>query len=188
VGASRKAVLRISPDVGINPWAARVAVTLLQLLAHKGKADVLVDLPQQVAFRNLIFQPEVVEQRFGAVVLSHHDQQSSENGHPAKHGKETSSFLLPRFPDSLSLITVPPVHAHHRSCSVASLKGSYAFRRTGVNNVVGGPIAQIGIDVFNGDGTRGLIRSTRSTNGEIRDWTDFPPNGSDYPIRLALHC
>jgi hypothetical protein len=71
-----------------------------------------------------------------------------------------------------------PVHAHHRGCSVASLKGTYAFRRTGVNNVVGGPIAQIGIDVFNGDGTRGLIRSTRSTNGEIRDWTDFPPSGS----------
>ena len=69
-------------------------------------------------------------------------------------------------------------HAHVRGCSVASLKGTYAFRRTGVNNVVGGPIAQIGIDVFNGDGTRGPIRSTRSTNGEILDWTDFPPNGS----------
>jgi hypothetical protein len=71
-----------------------------------------------------------------------------------------------------------PVHGHDRGCSVASLKGTYAFRRTGVNNVVGGPIAQIGIEVFNGDGTRGLIRSTRSTNGEIQDWTDFPPNGS----------
>jgi hypothetical protein len=70
------------------------------------------------------------------------------------------------------------VHAHDRGCSVASLKGIYAFRRTGVNNVVGGPIAQIGIDVFNGDGTRGRIRSTRSTNGEIRDWTNSPPNGS----------
>jgi hypothetical protein len=71
-----------------------------------------------------------------------------------------------------------PVHAHDRGCSVASLKGTYAFRRTGVNNVVGGSIAQVGIDVFNGDGTRGLVRSTRSTNGEIRDWTDLPPNGS----------
>jgi len=71
-----------------------------------------------------------------------------------------------------------PAHTHHRGCSTASLKGTYAFRRTGVNNVVGGPIAQIGIDVFNGDGTRGLIRTTRSTNGEIRDWTDEPPSGS----------
>ena len=71
-----------------------------------------------------------------------------------------------------------PVHADHGGCSVASLNGTYAVRRTGVNNVVGGPIAEIGIRVFNGDGTRGLIRSTRSTNGEIQDWTDFPPNGS----------
>src|SRR5712671_3251590 len=70
------------------------------------------------------------------------------------------------------------VHAQERGCSVASLKGTYAFRRTGVNNVVGGPIAQIGIDVFRGDGKRGLIRSTRSTNGDIRDWTDTPPSGS----------
>jgi hypothetical protein len=71
-----------------------------------------------------------------------------------------------------------PLHNHHRDCSVASLKGTYAFRRTGVNNVVGGPIAQIGIDVFNGDGTRGLIRTTRSTNGDIRDWTDLAPIGT----------
>ena len=65
-----------------------------------------------------------------------------------------------------------PVHAHDRGCSVASLKGTYAFRRTGVNNVVGGPIAQIGINVLNGDGTIGLIRTTRSSNGVIQDWTD----------------
>ena len=71
-----------------------------------------------------------------------------------------------------------PGHVHDRGCSVASLKGTYAFRRTGVNNIVGGPIAQIGIDVFNGDGTRGLVRSARSTNGDIRDWTDSSQNGS----------
>jgi hypothetical protein len=75
-------------------------------------------------------------------------------------------------------VQATPVHANDPACSLASLKGTYAFRRTGVNNVVGGPIAQIGIDVFNGDGTRGLIRSTRSTNGEIQDWTDSPPSGS----------
>jgi hypothetical protein len=75
-------------------------------------------------------------------------------------------------------VQATPVPAHDRGCSVASLKGTYAFRRMGVNNVVGGPIAQIGIDVFNGDGTRGLIRTTRSTNGDIRDWTDEPPSGS----------
>ena len=70
------------------------------------------------------------------------------------------------------------VHGHERGCSIANLEGTYVFRRTGVNNVVGGPIAGIGIAVFNGDGTRGPIRSTRSTNGEIRDWTDSPPSGS----------
>jgi hypothetical protein len=71
-----------------------------------------------------------------------------------------------------------PVHAQDRGCSVASLKGTYAFRRTGVNNVLGGPIAQIGINILNGDGTIGLIRTTRSSNGVIQDWTDNPAPGS----------
>jgi hypothetical protein len=62
--------------------------------------------------------------------------------------------------------------AHDRACSVASLKGTYAFHRTGVNNVVGGPIAQIGINVLNGDGRILLIRTTRSENGVILDWFD----------------
>ena len=70
------------------------------------------------------------------------------------------------------------VHAHDRGCSVASLKGTYAFHRTGVNNVVGGPIAQIGINVENGEGKINLIRTTRSSNGEIEDWTDHLEPGS----------
>ena len=72
------------------------------------------------------------------------------------------------------------VHAQDGGgCSVASLKGKYAYRRTGVNNVVGGPIAEIGVSTYGGDGTRGDIRNTRSSNGEIRPWTDFPaPNGT----------
>jgi hypothetical protein len=78
----------------------------------------------------------------------------------------------------IGTVHATPVHDHHRGCSVASLKGTYALRRTGVNNDVGGPIAQIGIGVFNGDGTRGGIRSTRSTNGDIEDWTNSPPSGS----------
>ena len=71
-----------------------------------------------------------------------------------------------------------PVHAHDRACRVASLRGTYAFRRTGVNNVVGGPIAQIGINVLNGDGRILFIRTTRSSNGVIEDWTDHPAPGS----------
>ena len=87
----------------------------------------------------------------------------------------TALYHVPTVHATAALISAP---AHVGGCSVASLKGTYAFRRTGVNNVVGGPIAQMGIDVFNGDGTRGRIRSTRSTNGEIRDWTDSQPSGS----------
>jgi hypothetical protein len=68
------------------------------------------------------------------------------------------------------------VHADNRGCSVASLKGTYAILRTGVNNVVGGPIASIGIQPFNGDGTIGLTRLTRSDNGDIQDWTYAPPS------------
>ena len=71
------------------------------------------------------------------------------------------------------------VHADDRVCSVASLKGKYAFRRTGMNNVLGGPIAEMGITFYGGDGMRGLIRNTRSTNGAIRPWTDYlAPNGT----------
>ena len=70
------------------------------------------------------------------------------------------------------------VHADNRGCSVASLKGTYAFRRTGVNNVVGGPIAQIGINVENGEGMINLIRTTRSSNGVILDWSDQLEPGS----------
>jgi hypothetical protein len=70
------------------------------------------------------------------------------------------------------------VHADDRVCSVASLKGTYAFRRTGVNNAVGGPIAQIGINVEDGEGTIKLIRTTRSNNGVILDWFDQVEPGS----------
>lgn len=74
------------------------------------------------------------------------------------------------------------VHAYERGCSVASLKGTYAMRRTGVNNVVGGPIAELAIAYYGGDGTRGLIRATRSSNGEIRPWTDSPGTNGRYTV------
>jgi hypothetical protein len=81
------------------------------------------------------------------------------------------------------------VHAHDRACSLASLKGKYAFRRSGTDNLVGGPncqsftncgpIAEMGVAIYDGNGTRGLIRTTRSTAGEIRPWGDQPaPNGT----------
>ena len=71
------------------------------------------------------------------------------------------------------------VHAHDHACSVASLKGTYAYLRTGVNSALGGPVAEMGLDVFNGAGTRGIIRATGSSLGGSYDWTDSSwPNGS----------
>jgi len=52
--------------------------SVFQLLPYKLEADVLGDQPQEMGFRNLVFQAEIVEQRFRAVVLPHHDQQPSD--------------------------------------------------------------------------------------------------------------
>jgi hypothetical protein len=71
-----------------------LAVAILQLFAHEGEADVFFDEPQQVGFRNLIFQAEVVEQRFRAVVLPHHDQQASDDRNQTEHGRMLSSNML----------------------------------------------------------------------------------------------
>ena len=80
---------------GINGWTTGIAVTRFQLLPHKGKADVLFNEPQQMSLGNLIFQAEVVEQRFGAVVLPHHDQQASDDENQTEHGQD--HFLLTCF-------------------------------------------------------------------------------------------
>jgi len=85
--------------------------------------------------------------------------------------------------------TITNVHAKDQNCSVSSLKGKYAFRRWGVNNLVGGsncqgfrecgPIARTGVAFYGGDGMRGFIRITGSVSGEILPWTDQPaPNGT----------
>jgi hypothetical protein len=75
--------------------------------------------------------------------------------------------------------TMRKVHASSGVCSVASLKGTYAYLRTGVNTSLGGPVAEMGLDVFNGDGTRGIIRATGSSLDGSYDWTDSSwPNGS----------
>jgi hypothetical protein len=74
-----------------------------------------------------------------------------------------------------------------QGCSVGNLKGTYGFNRTGVNNVVGGPIASIGIQVFNGDGTIGLTRLTRSNNGDIQDWT-YAPRSVDASYTVDADC
>ena len=55
----------------------------------------LIDQPQQMSLRNLIFQAEVIEQRFRAVVLPHHDQQASDDENQTEHGRMLSSNMLP---------------------------------------------------------------------------------------------
>jgi len=67
---------------------------------------VLIDEPQQMRLGNLIFQAEVVEQCFGTGVLSHHDQQPSENGDYEKHGKESSPLYYHAFVAIHPLIAV----------------------------------------------------------------------------------
>jgi hypothetical protein len=51
-----------------------VAIAVLQPLTHEAKVDMLVNQPQQMILWNLIFQSEVVKQRFRARVLTHHER------------------------------------------------------------------------------------------------------------------
>ena len=51
-------------EFGINRRPPGLAVTVFQLLPHKLETDVLVDEPEQMGFRNLVFHTEVIEKRF----------------------------------------------------------------------------------------------------------------------------
>jgi len=46
---------------------------------------VLINLAQQMIFRNLIFEAEVVKQRLPAGMVSHHEQQASECEDKQRH-------------------------------------------------------------------------------------------------------
>ena len=73
------------------------------------------------------------------------------------------------------------VHAHNGTCSVASLKGTYAYLRSG--SVMGqGPRAELGLDLFNGDGERGIIRNTGASYTVSFDWTNSPWPGGSYTV------
>src|SRR5438045_9542885 len=81
-------------ELGINRRASGLAVAVSQSLAHKLKTDVLLDQPKQMGLGNLICQAEVVEQRFGTVVLPHHDQQASDDRNQTEHGRMLPSNML----------------------------------------------------------------------------------------------
>jgi hypothetical protein len=66
----------------VDRRTASIAIAVLQLLVYEAEVDVLIDQPQEMVLWNLIFNSEVVEQRFRARVLTHHERSSSDNGHP----------------------------------------------------------------------------------------------------------
>src|SRR5438034_11501821 len=74
---------------------------------------------------NLIFQTEVVEQRFTAVVLPHHDQQASDDRNQTEHGRMLSSNMLLR--NLILLIDVtfstptPVLNSYTKECFLAKL-------------------------------------------------------------------
>ena len=56
--------------VGIS---LKAAVEAVLALPHKVETDGLVDEPEPMGFRNLVFPTKVIEKRFGTSVVSHHD-------------------------------------------------------------------------------------------------------------------
>ena len=45
------------------------------VLMVEGEVDVSVDEPEQMIFRNVVFDPEVIKERFRPSLLPHHDEQ-----------------------------------------------------------------------------------------------------------------
>jgi hypothetical protein len=70
---------------------AGLAVTLLQALAHKGKADVFFDESQQVGLRNLIVQAEVVEQGSERSCCPIMISRPPADENPTEHGQDHSA-------------------------------------------------------------------------------------------------
>lgn len=65
----------------------------------------------------------------------------------------------------------PGIHAEDRSCSNASLNGSYGFYRTGTTG--SGPLAAVGIISFDGKGNADTTQSI-SRNGDFSFDVEFP--------------
>ncbi len=79
---------------------------------------------------------------------------------------------------------VPKVHAQendgHRGCTNASLNGAYGFYRTGTTPA--GPLAAVGIDTFDGNGS-GTFRQTIRRNGvTVSDLFADPPREGPYEV------
>ena len=80
---------------------------------------------------------------------------------------------------------VPKVHAQendeNRGCSVATLKGTYGFYRTGT--VPAGPLAAVGLITFDGNGFNTNISQTIRRNGiPAGDLFADPPREGPYEV------
>jgi hypothetical protein len=73
-------------------------------------------------------------------------------------------------------------NGQHGVCSKASLKGKYAYLVSGPNKSLGGLNSEMGIDDFNGDGKRGVIRATGISFDGGYDWTDAPWPSVSYTV------
>lgn len=78
---------------------------------------------------------------------------------------------------SLTMRTGPKVLADNMGagpvCSVATLNGRFAFLRTGQNNNLPGPIAQLGVTIFDGRGNATGTSLLVSRNGDIQGQSDL---------------
>jgi hypothetical protein len=93
--------------------------------------------------------------------------------------------LLVAFSDKNRVSVVSSVHAQERedsaACSVATLKGTYGFFRTGATAV--GPLAAVGIGTFDGTGAVSTARQTIRKNGvTTSDLFTDPPLGGPYEV------
>jgi hypothetical protein len=98
-------------------------------------------------------------------------------------------ILLVGFNDKNRVSFVSSVHAQERAenaaCSVATLKGTYGFFRTGATAV--GPLAAVGIGTFDGTGAVSTARQTIRKNGVTTSdlFTDPPLEG---PYEIEPDC
>jgi hypothetical protein len=76
-------------------------------------------------------------------------------------------------------LVVAKVHAQS-GCSLRTLKGSYGFFRTGATPV--GPLAAVGIDIFDGKGSSTFRQTTRKNGDSTSDLFDDPPLAGTYDL------
>ena len=115
---------------------SRIAVGVLQLCSNKFEVDVAID--QAMIFRNLIFESEVVKQRFRTELVSHHEQQASE-----RNGEQQHRELWPAY----NAIVAPPQ---------ASTEG--LFQQTqAIAQACAVSSPETGFNEFNGDISRATV-------------------------------